>query len=53
MSPLAGRSAQRKGESEMQGDNARERQVFSLFAACLMIGLILFGLLELMDVIHI
>ena len=37
----------------MQGDTAREVQRFTLFAGCLMVGLILFGVLELLNVVHI
>jgi hypothetical protein len=37
----------------MASDLAREQKIFSLVAGCLMVGLILFGVLELMNVIHI
>lgn len=37
----------------MQSDTTREAQIFTLVAGCLMVGLILFGVLELMDVFRI
>jgi len=37
----------------MQGDTAREAQMFTLVAGCLMVGLILFGVLELFNVVHV
>jgi hypothetical protein len=39
--------------NDMQGDAAREAQTFTLVAGCLMVGLILFGVLELLNVVHV
>jgi hypothetical protein len=44
----------RKEQNDMQGDDTeRENRIFTLVAGCLMVGLILFGVLELMDVFRV
>jgi len=37
----------------MASDTARETQVFTMVVGCLMVGLILFGFLELLNVVHV
>lgn len=37
----------------MRSDTKREAEVFTLVAGCLMVGLILFGVLELLNVVHV
>jgi hypothetical protein len=37
----------------MQGDITHEAEKFTLVVGCLMVGLILFGVLELFNVVHV
>jgi len=54
MSPGGPPVRSRKEQSDMQGDGTeREARIFTLVVGCLMAGLILFGVLELLDVFRV